>query len=230
MLSEVAASLTDEQKKRVADAQQAADREFLLEEVPQAITQSMDGIARIADIVRAMKEFSHPGGGGGKELVDFNHLISNAITVAANEWKYYAKVKTELDEALPSVACFPRELNQVVLNLIINAAHAIADSKGDTGDLGTVTIKTSHTDAHVEMRLSDTGTGIPVDVRDKIFEPFFTTKEVGRGSGQGLALAYSAVVEQHGGQLSFETELGVGTTFVVNLPLPTQEASSEVMV
>ncbi|MDH3589851.1 MAG: ATP-binding protein, partial [Gammaproteobacteria bacterium] len=223
-----APTLDVEQKKKVADAQQAADRDFLLEEIPQALEQSMDGIHRIADIVRAMKEFSHPGGGGHKEQVDLNRLITNAITVAANEWKYHAEVETDLDATLPPVPCYPRELNQVVLNLLINAAHSIADSKGDSGERGKIVITTTYDKHAVEMRLSDSGTGIPEHVRGKIFEPFFTTKEVGRGSGQGLALAYSAVVDQHEGSLSFETATGVGTTFIVSLPLQMQDATDEV--
>ncbi|NNF66587.1 MAG: PAS domain S-box protein [Gammaproteobacteria bacterium] len=227
VLTELDEALSEDQKERITDARETADREFLLEEVPQALTQSMDGIGRIADIVRAMKEFSHPGGGGGKEQVDLNRLITNAITVAANEWKYHAEIETELDDELPPVACFPRELNQVVLNLIINAAHAIADRIGDTGERGKIRISTARAGNAIQMKLADTGSGIPEHVRDKIFEPFFTTKEVGRGSGQGLALAYSAVVEQHGGQLSFETEIGVGTTFTVELPLQTQEVTEE---
>ncbi len=216
-------SLSDEQRSRLNEARDAADREFLVDEVPQALAQSMDGIRRIADIVRAMKEFSHPGGGGQKEQVDFNRLITNAVTVAANEWKYHAEIETSLDPELPPVSCFPRELNQVVLNLLINAAHSIADAKGDSGERGKITISTAAGSESVELRLTDTGTGIPEHVRGKIFEPFFTTKEVGRGSGQGLALAYSAVVEKHGGELSFETESGVGTTFIVSLPLAAQD-------
>ncbi|NNF61181.1 MAG: PAS domain-containing protein [Gammaproteobacteria bacterium] len=220
--------LSDEQKQRIEAAREAADRDFLLEEVPQALAQSLDGIRRIADIVRAMKEFSHPGGGGHKEQADLNRLINNAITVAANEWKYHAEVETEFDENLPPVPCFPRELNQVVLNLLINGAHAIADRLGDSGERGKIRITTALRDNAVEMRVSDSGTGIPEHIRNNVFEPFFTTKEVGRGSGQGLALAYSAVVEQHGGELSFETETDVGTTFIVSLPLKSQKTEEEV--
>ena len=199
----------------LAEALERADLEFLQEEIPQAIDQSLDGIDRVRRIVKSMKEFSHPSA-DHQAAVDLNRTIDSAVTVAGNELKYVADVATRFDPALPPVLCFPGEVNQVVLNLLVNAAHAIADS-GD--DRGTVTVSTAVVGDCAEIRVADTGTGIPEHIRDKVFDPFFTTKEVGRGTGQGLALAHNVIVSKHRGALFFETELGVGTTFVVRLPL-----------
>jgi len=194
------------------------DLDYLNQEIPSAIDQSLEGVARVAKIVRAMKEFSHPGG-DEKTRLDLNRAIETTITVARNEWKYVAEVETDFDDAISGVACFPGDLNQVVLNIIVNAAHAIAGVVGDGADgKGTIRVTTRRSGQWVEIRISDSGTGIPHDVQPRIFDPFFTTKEVGKGTGQGLALAYSIVTEKHGGTLTFETEAGKGTTFVIRLP------------
>jgi PAS domain S-box-containing protein len=212
-------------------ALQDMDWEYVAGEVPNAIAQSLDGVQRIAKIVLAMKEFSHPGG-EGRKFANLNHSIENTITVASNEWKYLAEMSTELDENLPLVPCFPAELGQVILNLIVNAAHAIGDVVGDDSHAkGTITISTLQVQRQVEIRISDTGNGIPDSVREKVFDPFFTTKEVGKGTGQGLAIARSVVVDKHGGTLRLETTQGQGTTFIVSLPLDvagdqTQEAAA----
>src|SRR5262249_43045872 len=150
--------------------------------------------------------------------VDLNHAISSTIVVSRNEWKYIAELVEDFDSALPMVHCVPGEINQVVLNLIVNAAHAIA-ACGDTGKMGTITVSTRHDNGWVEIRVRDTGTGIPEAIRGKIFDPFFTTKEVGKGTGQGLAIAHTAVVKNHQGTIHFETELGAGTVFIVRLPI-----------
>ena len=200
-------------------AAKEADVEYLIEEIPKAIEQSLDGVDRISKIVRAMKEFSHPGATGITEC-NINAAIETTITVARNEWKYVAEMKTELDPSLPRVPCLVSEFNQVILNLIINAAQAIGDVVGDGKDgLGTITVGTAHHDNWAEIRVSDTGKGIPKEIRDRIFEPFFTTKQVGKGSGQGLAMAHNVIMNKHHGQLTFETEEGKGTTFIVKLPL-----------
>jgi PAS domain S-box-containing protein len=200
-------------------AVQKADLEYLMAEIPKAIEQSLGGVDRVAKIVRAMKEFSHPGA-KEKTRTDLNHAIDSTITVARNEWKYVADLKTDFAPALPLVPCLPDEFNQVILNLIINAAHAIADvvGEGNKGK-GTITVSTRRLDAQVEVRIQDTGTGIPEKTRNRIFEPFFTTKPVGKGTGQGLAIARSVVVDKHGGTIDFETETGKGTTFIIRLPL-----------
>ncbi|MEP6934927.1 MAG: ATP-binding protein, partial [Nitrospirota bacterium] len=161
-----------------------ADLEYLLAEIPKALEQSKEGIDRVATIVRAMKEFSHPGS-KEKTAVNLNKAIESTVIVARNEWKYVADLQTHLDPSLPPVPCLVGEFNQVVLNMIINATHAIADAGKGTGGKGTITISTSHVGDCVEVRIADTGMGIPESIRHKIFDPFFTTKEVGQGTGQG---------------------------------------------
>ena len=195
------------------------DADYLLDEVPKAIEQSIEGLKRVSGIVSAIKQFCHPGI-EEKRLADINKSIENVIIVTRNEWKYIADVISDLDKTLPPVPCILGEINQVVLNLIINAVHAI-ESAGfhERKQKGIIKISTSHDDSFVEIRVSDTGTGIPEDIRNKIFDPFFTTKEVGKGSGQGLAISHSLIVNNHGGTLEFETEEGKGTEMIVRLPL-----------
>lgn len=196
-----------------------ADVDYLTEETPRAIQQSLEGIERVTKIVRAMKEFSHPGT-EEKVETDLNRAIETTMTVARNEWKYVADVVTDFDPVLPPVPCLPGDFNQVILNLIVNAAHAIMAVVGDgSRGKGTITLSTRHDGEWVEIRIRDTGTGIPEATRTKIFAPFFTTKEVGKGTGQGLAIAYAVIVKKHGGTIAFETEVGKGTTFVLRLPL-----------
>jgi signal transduction histidine kinase len=196
-----------------------ADIEYLLEEIPTAIQQSLEGVDRVSRIVRAMKEFSHPGV-EGKTVIDINKAIESTIMVARNEWKYVAEMKTDFDPHLPLVPCLPGEFNQVILNILLNAAHAITDAVGDgSKGKGTITVSTRRDDEWAEIRISDTGTGIPEEVRTKIFDPFFTTKEVGKGTGQGLAISHSVIAEKHDGTITFETEMGKGTTFIIRLPI-----------
>ncbi len=205
----------------LAEAEQLAsqiDIDYIVEEIPPAIQQSLEGIERIAKIVRSIKEFAHPDT-GQKSAVDLNKAIESTITVARNEWKYVADLETDYDPDLPLVLCLPGDINQVVLNLIVNAAHAIADANGHASDKkGLIHVGTKRNDPWVDIRVSDNGTGIPDAIRARIFDPFFTTKEVGRGTGQGLAIAHTVVVEKHGGTINFETEAGKGTTFIVRLP------------
>ena len=201
----------------------ASDLEYLLGEIPRAIDQSLDGLQRVAKIVRAMKEFSHPGS-EDKHPLDLNRAIETTVTVARNEWKYVSEVKTDFDTTLPLVPCLAGEFNQVILNLLINAAHAIRDVVGDgSKGKGTITIATKREGEWAEIRVQDSGTGIPEAIRGRIFEPFFTTKEVGKGTGQGLALAHSVIVKKHGGQIWFDSEMGKGTTFFLRLPLTSPE-------
>ena len=195
-----------------------ADTEYLCAEIPKAIDQALEGVTRVAKLVRAMKEFSHPGT-KEKVPIDLNHAIDSTLTVSRNEWKYVADVETEYDSSLPLVHCLPAEFNQVILNMIVNAAHAIADviEKGTTTK-GKIKIKTLNCPSWAEIQIQDTGTGIPPEARARVFDPFFTTKEIGKGTGQGMAIAHSVVVAQHHGTIHFETEEGKGTTFVVRLP------------
>ena len=194
----------------------ACDLDFYRAEVPEALKQSIDGMGRVAQIVRSMKEFSHPGK-GGKRAVDLNRNVLSTLTVCRNEWKYVAEMETCLDETLPPVPCAPEEINQVVLNLVVNAAHAIQDAKH--GAKGLIKVSTLRDGDGVRISVSDNGCGISDEIKARVYDPFFTTKEVGRGTGQGLALAYHVVAEKHQGRLSFDTCLGQGTTFHLWLPL-----------
>jgi len=210
-------------------AEADADFEYAREALPTALERSLSGVERVTKIVRAMKSFAHPG---GDQLAptDLRGLIESTVMVATNEWRYVAEVDLDLDPNLPTVPCIAGELNQVVLNLIVNASHAIADVVADTGDKGRITVKASSDETHAEIRIADTGTGIPVHARAKVFEPFFTTKEVGKGTGQGLSLAYNCIVKRHKGTINFETELGTGTTFVIRLPLVAPTARSGIVL
>jgi PAS domain S-box-containing protein len=199
-------------------ASEKADWEYLQTEIPKALDQALDGINRVASIVRAMKDFSHVDRRAEKSAADLNKAIESTLIVARAELKYVADVHLELGP-LPPVLCYLGDLNQVVLNLLINAAHAIGDVVKESTRKGRITVRTRQLEDCVEIAISDTGVGIPEAIRHKIFDPFFTTKEVGKGTGQGLALARAIVVEKHGGTLTFETEKGKGTTFYVRLPL-----------
>jgi len=206
---------------RVRDIQAlaAATRvSYLRSEIPKSIQDSLDGVARVAEIVQAIKEFSHPGP-LEKAATDLNRAIESTILVSRTEWKYVAEVETNLDPDLPLAQCVAGEFNQVMLNLIVNAAHAIADAAGERpGTKGWIRVSTRRDGDWVEIRVQDNGTGIPEQVRPNIFDPFFTTKGVGKGTGQGLSMAHTAIVQKHGGTIGFETEVGAGTTFIVRIP------------
>jgi len=193
------------------------DLVFLTEEVPLAIDQTLQGVERIATIVRAMKAFGHPSG-EEKAPADLNQAARDTLIVANNAFKYVADVVTELGE-LPPVWCHLGDINQVLLNLIVNASHAISEAVDSNGGRGTITVRTSCDGAEVAIEVADTGVGIPPEIAERIFEPFFTTKEVGEGTGQGLSLAYSLVHDRHGGSIGFLTDPGRGTTFTVRLPV-----------
>ncbi len=196
-----------------------ADIDFLLDEIPQAIDQSLEGVGRVSKIVQAMKEFSHPGTEEKKPCA-LNKAIETTLDVSRNEWKYVADMKTDLDPKLPLVPVFANDFNQIILNIVVNAAHAIEESLGkEEGKKGTITITTGQKDNWAEILIRDTGNGIPEDIRDRIFDPFFTTKEVGKGTGQGLSLVHAMVVKKHQGTITVDTEPGKGTTFTIRLPL-----------
>ena len=201
-----------------SDADASSELPYLLEEIPRAIRQSLEGLDRVTRIARAMKEFSHPGS-SSRAPGDLNRIVENTVTVARNEWKYVAELALDLERGLPAVPCLSNEIAQVVLNLVVNAAHAIADVVGQSGAKGTITIRTRSAEGGVELTVSDTGPGIPEAIRPRIFEPFFTTKEPGRGTGQGLVFCRCVVVDKHQGTIGFETAVGQGTSFRVWLPL-----------
>jgi signal transduction histidine kinase len=203
---------------KAAAAEDAADLAYMREEFPKSLAQTIEGVERVATIVHAMKEFSHPGG-GDMVASDVNHAIRNTVAISRNEWKFIAEMHAELSDDIPLVPLLPGDFNQVLLNLIVNAAHAIADgqAQGRT-DPGCIRIATNLVDDAVEIAVTDNGCGIPDAIRDRIYDPFFTTKAVGRGSGQGLAIARSVVVDKHGGTLQCSSKVGEGTTFTIRLP------------
>jgi len=208
-------SLTEEARHHLENI----NLDFLMEEIPESIEEAQDGINRVVRIISAMKDFSHPGT-GKKVATDLNRALDSTITVARNEWKYVAEMVTDFDPDLPMVSCLPDQLNQVMLNLIINSAHAIEETGASAPDnAGRITISTRQDNNWIEIRVSDTGPGIPDEIRNQIFDPFFTTKMVGKGTGQGLAIAHDVVVNKHGGIIDFITEPGKGTTFIIRLPL-----------
>jgi PAS domain S-box-containing protein len=213
----------EELAERMDELLDGVDAAFVVDELPLALDETLDGIERVTTIVRAMKDFSHPGS-EGVAPADVNQAVVTTLAVARNEYKYIADVETELGD-LPQVECWIADLNQVFLNLLVNGTHAIRDRLGEgSPEMGVLRVVTRADGDMIELRFSDTGTGIPEEARKKVFDQFFTTKEIGRGTGMGLSICRSVVVEKHGGTLDFETELGVGTTFVIRLPL-TQEAA-----
>ena len=199
-------------------AAEDVDIGYLIEEIPAALDDSLQGLDQVAEIVRALKSFAHPGS-VEKTPSDINEIISTTVAVSRGEWKYVAEIDLDgLDPSLPRVPVLTGPLKQVILNIIVNAAHAIEPVQRQTGRPGRITVATRAIGDAAEISIGDSGSGIPPEARERIFEPFFTTKDVGRGSGQGLAIA-RAIVAKHGGALTFETETGCGTTFTIRLPL-----------
>jgi signal transduction histidine kinase len=201
----------------LAEAEATADISFIEENGTKAFERALEGLTRITTLVQAMREFAHPDH-REQSPADLNRAITNTLAIARNAYKDVAEVETTLGE-LPQVNCFVSDVNQVFLNLLVNAAHAVEDVVGHGGRKGRIHVATRRVGGSVRIDVEDSGCGIPEAVRDRVFEPFFTTKEVGRGSGQGLAIARSIVVDKHGGTLTFTTEVGKGTTFTVTLPI-----------
>jgi len=199
-------------------ASDEADFDFMLQEVPKALAQSREGVARVATIVQAMKRFSHPGS-EEKMLLDVNKAIENTVTVARNEWRYHAEVELELDPEARSLLCYAGDFNQVILNMLVNAAHAVSDKFKDRPDKGCIRIRTKREGGFLAVIIADNGTGIPEKNLHRIYDPFFTTKEVGKGTGQGLAIVHDTVVNKHHGSVEVASTPGKGTTFVLRFPL-----------
>jgi PAS domain S-box-containing protein len=207
------------------EAEEKADLTFVRSQLPRAIERSLDGIARMTTIVSALKTFAHPG---GREMtpVDLKSLLEATAAVATNEWKYVAELTVSVDPALPAVTCAGGEISQVVLNLIVNAAHAVGAKVAGTEAKGHISVSAHASGDNVEIRVTDDGTGIPEHAQPRVFEPFFTTKDVGKGTGQGLAMAHTAIVNHHQGTIHFETEPGKGTTFIVTIPIAGSPANA----
>ena len=203
-------------------AEEEADIAYLLENIPKALERSTEGLGRVATLVRSMKEFAHPGQ-KLKVPADLNRALANTITIAHNEYKYVADVECDYGE-IPLVPCHVGELNQVFLNIIVNAAHAIESAIRGSDRRGRILVETRLEGDSVRISISDTGTGIPREVQERVFDPFFTTKDVGKGTGQGLSIARSVVVDKHRGTLTFDSEPGRGSTFHVRLPLEEPES------
>ena len=216
----------EQRRMTMREAEERADVEYLCERIPVAFVRTTEGIARVRSIVQAMKRFSHASS-TERAPADINEAIETTLAVCRNEYKYVAIVNAELGD-LPLVTCNIGELNQVFLNLIINAAQAIEEGVAGSGEQGQITIRTRVQGPEVVIEIADDGPGIPTEVQDRIYEPFFTTKEVGKGTGQGLALARTTI-ERHSGSLECDSALGRGTTFTIRLPLtrePTQDPSA----
>jgi PAS domain S-box-containing protein len=209
----------------LGDLEAATDLPFLTVEIPKAFERTLLGVEHVASIVRAMKEFAHPDA-TEHSAADINHAVETTLVVARNEYKYSAEVQTNL-ALLPEVICNVGELNQVFLNLIVNAAQAIRES-GQDAATGRITITSERCGDQVIVSIADNGCGIAQENVEKVFDPFFTTKPVGLGTGQGLAIARSIVVEKHGGAIDVQSALGTGTRFTVRLPIsgrtPTEAA------
>ncbi len=225
VMNQIGTLLDDEKKKSTASPQlneltqfyHEADWDYLQEEIPNALQQSREGLRRTAKIVSAMKHFSHPTG-STPVLNDLNSAIQSTVAVTTNEWKYVAEIELQLEPDLPLVTCFLDELNQVFLVMIVNSAHAIEEKYGKDGEKkGKIIIKTESTEDSVSVIISDDGNGIPQNIKDKVFDPFFTTKELHKGTGQGLAIAYDTIVNQHNGTISLISEEKVGTSFIISL-------------
>lgn len=204
-------ALTDPQSRAaIEQAKKAADFQFVLEDIPKLLAESLEGIQRVRKIVQDLKDFAHAGESEDWQWVDLRHSLSRTLNIVHNELKYKAEVLQSYDD-IPEIRCLPGQLNQVFMNLLVNAAQAIPER-------GRITISTRCCGDKVEIAVADTGQGIPADVLPKVFDPFFTTKPVGKGTGLGLSVSYG-IVRNHGGDIDAASQPGVGTTFTVRLPV-----------
>jgi signal transduction histidine kinase len=218
-------SLIEQVQSTCKEKEEELDLSYLLEEAPEAIKQSLEGAQQVATIVNAIKEFSHPGE-DEKVDVDINKMIETTLAVTRNQWKYVADLDLALADDLSQVPAMPSEISQVVLNLIVNAADAISDA--EMSERGIISIQTRQQDENVEILILDNGPGVPTELQERIFDPFFTTKDIGKGSGQGLAIAYSIIHQKHGGTLRYIDETGKGAQFLICLPkMPNFQGEAE---
>lgn len=217
-------ALADESlKPQLDELADKYDLEFILEDSPKAIKQAQEGVERVAEIVKAMKTFSHVEPSQNKQLINLHDALNSALTISRNSYKYIAEIETDFAADVDFIECYANEINQVFLNLIINAAHAIEEKQAG---MGRIRVATRKLNDMVEVLIQDNGAGIPADIQEKVFNLFFTTKAVGKGTGQGLSLAHSIVVEKHHGKLFFESSPGTGTTFHIQLPIKLEEAAA----
>lgn len=221
-------NLIEKEAPDLGDKREAIDRRndlgFYLDEAPRALEQGHEGVQRVQEIIRAMKDFAHPGLDNWT-MVDVNRVVDSMITVSRSEWKYIASLELDLEQNLPTIQGHPGELSRVVLNIIMNAAHAMRDRFGDQ-NMGVISISTKSEEDQIVIEISDNGPGIPQEIREKIWQPFFTTKGVGIGTGQGLAISRSVIDRHHGG-IDLKSEIGVGTTFTISLPVAGQTTQAQ---
>ncbi len=205
----------DQLSSKLVELMNKYDLDFIFEDSPKAISQAQEGVDRVAEIVKAMKSFSHVEQSQTKQTTNLHEVLNNALTLSRNSYKYIAEIKTDFDPDITTIECYPNELNQVFINLLTNAAHAIEECQTPKG---LITISTHKLGDSVEIIIQDNGIGIPPQIQDKVFNLFFTTKPVGKGTGQGLSLSYNIIVENHQGKLFFDSTPGIGTTFHIQLP------------
>lgn len=218
----------DKQSQRFLDLSEELELDYLLEELPSAISQTRDGVKQVSTIVRAMKDFSHPGE-QGMSSIDINHAINSTLSITRNIWKYVAEITLDLDPNLPALVCYASQINEVLLNLIVNAADAIEEKYQDNADIhGLISIETRLDQDFFVISVADNGTGIDTAIQEQVFNQFFTTKGIGKGTGQGLSLSHRIIVEQHKGKLTFSSS-NEGTCFFVHLPVVQQQVNEGLM-
>ena len=202
--------------QRIAESEEAADLAFIRDQLPEAFTRTRHGVERIATIVRAVKAMGHPGG-RERQPADLTEIVRNTLIVAGSEYRHLADIETRFDP-MDAISCYPSELSQAILNLIVNAAQAIGE-RSEPSERGLIRVVLEKVASSAVISITDTGCGISPAIADRIFDPFFTTKPVGKGTGQGLTIARAVVVDKHGGELTFFSEPGKGSTFIVRLPM-----------
>lgn len=208
-------------KNKIQKMEQQYKFDYLKKEIPLSIDQSIEGVQRVSNIVKAMKDFSYQGSKQDKEKANINQAIESTVIITKNEWKYIADIDLKLDQSIPEVLCFIGDLKQVILNMIVNAAQAIAEKKEreNVSDKGHITIETKLKNDLIQILIQDDGGGIPSENIQKIFDPFFTTKPLGKGTGQGLAISYHIIKEKHQGTIQVQSEMNIGTSFIIEFPV-----------
>jgi signal transduction histidine kinase len=205
---DTAQSLPAEQRAAVDAVRKRIEIDYLREDIPSLLSESRDGLARVKRIVGDLRDFSHSDGGQWAPA-DLNQALESALNVAGNEIRYKGNVVKELTP-LPEVVCIVAQINQVLVNLLVNAAQAIEVK-------GTITVRSGVTDDRVWLEISDSGCGMPEEVKKRVFEPFYTTKPVGKGTGLGLSITWE-IIQRHHGHIDVQSAPGIGTTFRITLP------------